>query len=93
MGLRHEPYVPTRLPQAGFRFLGQPGVCEQTLVSLGPGPSDSEMGADRASTSFLFLPAWAAPPQPSYVILPGGEVSASAGTKVWKISGGRRTCN
>lgn len=59
MGLGHDPTCPPA-SWAGFRFLGQPSACEQTLVFLGPGPSDSGMRADRAST-FLPPSAWAAP--------------------------------
>ena len=39
MGLGRDPTSPP-VSRAGLRVLGRPSACEQTLVSLGPGPSD-----------------------------------------------------
>ena len=42
MGLGRDPTSPP-VSRAGLRVLGRPSACEQTLVSLGPGPSDPSL--------------------------------------------------
>lgn len=42
VGLGHDPICPP-ISRASLSFSGRPGMCEQTLVSLGPGPSDPSL--------------------------------------------------